>query len=160
MPGLHMREWKNELTAEVTRKNSARGVCMRICMCERVCALLLYVSVCKSCILFAYCMCATDAFVLLWVLAAHQKKDYKDYRVSIMVAHWQLNRVWAELHCLVSTRVALSEWMACTCRLALDVACERAYVLNHSSALMTGCTHAHRLRASHKLHGYAAAFSQ
>lgn len=67
----------------------------------------------------SYCLltlCVLRVCVRLPVLVAYRlllKHSHygKDYRVSSMVAPWQLNRVWAELHCLVSTRVTHWEWI-------------------------------------------------
>ncbi len=65
------------------------GVCVWVCVCVCVCERKQHTNYCKK--------------------DSHYGKDY---RVSSMAAPWQLNRVWAGLHCLVSTRVTQSEWMA------------------------------------------------
>ena len=164
---------RNELTAEVTGKNSGTWVICCITLSTLVFVRKgLHFFYSSASALWPFCLlCVSDRCmcVCLCVLEVHnycikkkKKKDFhysKDYRVSSMVAPWQLNRVWAGLHCLASTRLTQSEWMPSytrtvrthTCKFVWDVACEQAYVLNHSSTPMTGCarTHTHSHTRTH-----------
>lgn len=100
--------------------------------------------------------------------------DYNThYKLRPIVAPWQLNRVWAGLHCLLSTRITQLRWMAsytrthscmwgclgCGVRTGL---CTQSlisvYDRLHTCTLAHTQTHTHTHSTSHRLQEYPPVF--
>lgn len=96
VPGLHMCRGKNELTAEVTGKNSTHGCiwCTALCMLVFVCVRIYFVYQNALYCLLTLCTTCVCVCVSLSVCACQQNTNYckkdshygGDYRVSSMVA--------------------------------------------------------------------------